>query len=71
MSASLGGTLIITKAVSTAGDKYFRFYGDGSPCGEYQANNGGDYFVNAVPVTSPNANCGSFNAWRINVPIQN
>lgn len=68
MSSSINGTLTITKSVSTSGDKYFRFYGDGSPCGEYQANNNGDFFNSGVKITSPNSNCGSGNAWRINVP---
>lgn len=68
MSASAGGSLIITKAVSSAGDKYFRFYGDGSPCGEYQPNSNGDFFTHSTTVTTPNGNCGSSNAWRINVP---
>jgi hypothetical protein len=68
MSASAGGSLIITKGVTTAGDKYFRFFGDGSPCGEYQPNANGDFFVHNTVVTSPNANCGNSNAWRINVP---
>lgn len=68
MSASAGSSLIITKGVSSSGDKYFRFYGDGSPCGEYQPNADGDYFTHNVVVTTPNANCGSANAWRINVP---
>ncbi|HRH33938.1 MAG TPA: hypothetical protein PKY12_02720, partial [Catalimonadaceae bacterium] len=68
MSASAGGSLIITKGVSSSGDKYFRFYGDGSPCGEYQPNANGDFFTHDVVVTNPNANCGGANAWRINVP---
>lgn len=68
MGASAGSSLIITKAVSSAGDKYFRFYGDGSPCGEYQANTNGDFFTANTVVTAPNGNCGSSNAWRINVP---
>lgn len=68
MGASAGGSLIITKGVTTAGDKYFRFYGDGSPCGEYQPATNGDFFTHDVVVTAPNANCGSANAWRINVP---
>jgi hypothetical protein len=68
MGASAGSTLILTKSVTSSGDKYFRFYGDGSPCGEYQANSGGDYFTHGIKITSPNANCGSLNAWRINVP---
>jgi hypothetical protein len=68
MSASAGSSLIITKAVSTTGDKYFRFYGDGSPCGEYQPTNNGDFFSHNTVVTSPNADCGSARAWRINVP---
>jgi hypothetical protein len=68
MASSAGGTLIITKGVTTAGDKYFRFYGDGSPCGEYQPNNNGDFFSPNVVVSTPNSNCGSSNAWRINVP---
>ena len=68
MSASAGSSLIITKAVASSGDKYFRFYGDGSPCGEYQPNSNGDFFTHSTVVTSPNGNCGSSNAWRINVP---
>jgi len=68
MSASAGTSLIITKGVTTAGDKYFRFFGDGSPCGEYQPNTNGDFFTHNVAVTTPNANCGNSNAWRINVP---
>ncbi len=68
MGASAGNTLILTKSVTSSGDKYFRFYGDGSPCGEYQANSSGDYFTHSIKITSPNANCGSSNAWRINVP---
>jgi hypothetical protein len=68
MSASAGTSLIITKSVATTGDKYFRFFGDGSPCGEYQPNTNGDFFTHNVAVTAPNANCGSANAWRINVP---
>jgi hypothetical protein len=68
MSASAGTSLIITKAVTTSGDKYFRFFGDGSPCGEYQPNTNGDFFTHNTAVTTPNANCGNANAWRINVP---
>jgi hypothetical protein len=68
MSSSAGSSLIITKSVSSAGDKYFRFYGDGSPCGEYQPNSNGDFFTSGVAVISPNSNCGGSNAWRINVP---
>jgi hypothetical protein len=68
MANSAGGTLILTKSVTSSGDKYFRFYGDGSPCGEYQANSGGDYFTHNTVITSPNSNCGSSNAWRIYVP---
>lgn len=68
MGASAGSSLILTLGVGSSGDKYFRFYGDGSPCGEYQPNSNGDYFTANVPVTSPNGNCGSSNAWRINVP---
>jgi hypothetical protein len=68
MSASAGTSLIITKSVATTGDKYFRFFGDGSPCGEYQPNTNGDFFTHNVAVTAPNANCGNANAWRINVP---
>jgi hypothetical protein len=68
MSASAGGSLIITKTVATSGDKFFRFYGDGSPCGEYQPNTNGDFFTHNVAVTAPNGNCGSANAWRVNVP---
>jgi hypothetical protein len=68
MSASAGGSFIITKAVSSSGDKFFRFYGDGSPCGEYQPNTNGDAFVHSTTVTTPNGNCGNSNAWKINVP---
>lgn len=68
MSASAGGSLIITKTVATSGDKYFRFYGDGSPCGEYQPTTNGDFFTHNVAVTAPNGNCGSANAWRVNMP---
>ena len=68
MSASAGGSLIITKSVSSSGDKFFRFYGDGSPCGEYQPNSNGDAFISGTLVTTPNGNCGSSNAWKINVP---
>jgi hypothetical protein len=68
MSASAGTSLIITKGVTTTGDKYFRFFGDGSPCGEYQPNTNGDFFTHNAAVFAPNANCGNANAWRINVP---
>jgi len=68
MSASAGTSLIITKAVTTSGDKYFRFFGDGSPCGEYQPTTNGDFFTHNTAVTTPNGNCGSANAWRVNVP---
>jgi hypothetical protein len=68
MSASAGGSFIITKGVTTAGDKYFRFFGDGSPCGEYQPTTNGDFFTSGTIVTSPNGDCGSSKAWRINVP---
>ncbi|MES2431393.1 MAG: T9SS type A sorting domain-containing protein [Bacteroidota bacterium] len=68
MSASTGGTLIITKSVPSLGDKYFRFFGDGSPCGEYQPTTNGDAFTHSTTVTTPNGNCGSANAWKINVP---
>lgn len=68
MAGSAGGSLIITRGVTTAGDKFFRFYGDGSPCGEYQPNANGDFFTHNVVVTAPNGNCGGTNAWRINVP---
>lgn len=68
MSPSAGGSFIITKSVTSIGDKYFRFFGDGTPCGEYQPNTNGDYFTHNVVVTTPNGNCGSANAWRIYVP---
>ena len=68
MTASAGGSLIITKQVTTTGDKYFRFYGDGSPCGEYQPTTNADFFTHNVAVTAPNGNCGSSNAWRVNMP---
>jgi hypothetical protein len=68
MSASAGGSLIITKGVASSGDKFFRFFGDGSPCGEYQPNSNGDLFTHKTSVTSPNGNCGNSNAWKINVP---
>ncbi|UEG49563.1 hypothetical protein LK994_13055 [Ferruginibacter lapsinanis] len=68
MSSSVGGSLIITKSVSTSGDKYFRFYGDGTPCGEYQPNANGDPFTHSVTVTTPNGNCGGANAWKVNLP---
>jgi hypothetical protein len=68
MSASAGGTLIITVNSTTEGDKYFRFFGDGSPCGEYQPNTNGEFFSANDVVTTPNANCGNSNAWRINLP---
>ncbi|PWA03898.1 hypothetical protein, partial [Flavobacterium psychrotolerans] len=68
MSSSAGTSLILTKTVTTSGDKFFRFYGDGSPCGEYQPNTNGDFFTHSTVVTTPNGNCGSANAWRVNVP---
>lgn len=68
MVGSAGGSLIITKSVNSSGNKFFRFYGDGSPCGEYQASNNGDAFLSGIAVTAPNNNCGGSNAWLINVP---
>ncbi|MFD0778567.1 YDG domain-containing protein [Flavobacterium myungsuense] len=67
MGASAGSSLIITKTVGTAGDKYFRFFGDGSPCGEYQPASNGTFFTNGT-TTAVGSSCGNSFAWRINVP---
>ncbi|MCB9202663.1 MAG: T9SS type A sorting domain-containing protein [Flavobacteriales bacterium] len=67
MSASAGSSLIITKSVSSSGDKYFRFFGDNTPCGEYHPNSNGENFNNGQ-TTPIGSNCGnSNNAWKVYV----
>ena len=72
MSASAGSSLIYTTTNSLGGNvsRFFRFFGNGTPCGEYQPNNGGldlQLTVDAT-YTSANMQCGSTKAFFVTVP---
>lgn len=72
MSASAGSSFIYTTTNSLGGNvaRYFRFFGNGTPCGEYQPNNGGldlQLTVDAT-YTSANMQCGSTKAFFVTVP---
>ena len=64
MGASAGGTTIFTTNATASGDRYFRFYGDGSPCGEYGPSGGSD--VQLTIGTVQTLTCGGSKAYFIN-----
>jgi len=72
MSASAGSSLIYTTTNSLGGNvnRYFRFYGTGTPCGEYQPNNGGNDLIltTSQTYTSANMQCGNAKAFGVLVP---
>jgi hypothetical protein len=72
MSASAGSSLIYTTTNTSGGNvaRYFRFYGTGTPCGEYQPNNGGAdlQLTPSQTYTSTNMQCGSAKAFYVTVP---
>lgn len=68
MSSSINGTLTITKSVSTSGDKFLDFMEMVLLVESIKPIIMVIFFNSGVKITSPNSNCGSGNAWRINVP---
>lgn len=72
MSTSAGASLIYTTKNTLGGNvaRYFRFLGSGSPCSEYQPNNGNtDLLLNVNQTyTSSNMQCGSTKSFFVTVP---
>ena len=72
MSTSAGASLIYTTKNTLGGNvaRYFRFLGSGSPCSEYQPNNGNaDLLLNVNQTyTASNMQCGSTKSFFVTVP---
>ena len=64
MGASVGNTTIFTTNATTSGNRYFRFFGDGTPCGEYGPSGGSDVQLTVGAVQA--LTCGGGNAYFIN-----
>ena len=66
MSNVLGNTKVFTTQASAAGNSYFRFYGDGVPCGEYGPVGDVDVFFPIGVAQSLNCVGGAGKAYYIN-----
>ena len=71
MSASAGGSLIHTTTNSLGGsptNRSFRFFGTGTPCGQYEPSGGGDLqLIPSQTYTSTNMQCGGTRAFLVSV----
>jgi hypothetical protein len=68
-STSAASSLIYTATNSSgAGNRYFRFFGNGTPCGEYGPSGGADVQLNPnTPYTGSTITCGSAKAFYLAV----